>query len=71
MPSFPGIPFPPRDRAGDSRRQAGLDTCEQCGGSGTEQVAHGSGEDYTTFSGDDNCPGCAGSGKARTMRDSD
>lgn len=59
------------DKAYDSRRQAGLETCEGCGGSGTEQVAHGSGEDYTTFSGDDPCPSCKGAGKVGKVIDSD
>ena len=60
-----------QDRAYDSRRKAGLEDCESCGGSGTEQVAHGSGDDYTTFSGDDKCATCQGSGKTRATRDSD
>ena len=34
-------------------------TCEDCGGSGTETIVHGD----TSFSGDDDCPTCDGTGK--------
>lgn len=35
-------------------------SCEGCGGTGTEVVVHGD----TSFSGDDNCNFCSGSGKS-------
>lgn len=46
-------------RENNPNRKLKLEPCVGCAGTGTEAVVHGD----TSFSGDDPCPHCSGSGK--------